>query len=131
MLAEPPVLVVAEVVNKGNFTVRGCCSPGLCPGTGEGAVCPQNAGFQCVWSCWIWGTMPLPQQWVLFAKSGVFPGCGFSSTVRGPQQADRCFLRAVDMFFPQTGITLGNSSLRMLMPSLLSPNRSSTISAMT
>lgn len=43
--------------------------------------------------------MPLPQQWVLFAKSGVFPGCGFSSTVRGPQQADRCFLRAVDVCF--------------------------------
>lgn len=37
-----------------------------------------------------------PQQWVLFAKSGVFLAVASAELSGGP---DRCFLRAVDMCF--------------------------------
>lgn len=69
-------------------------------------MCPQ---------CWIsvrvgpWdvGHRPLPQQWLSLAKSGVFPGCGFSRTVTGPREAGRCFLRAVDTCFSSDRDTFG------------------------
>lgn len=65
------------------------------------------------------------------------PGVGFFLAVAsaelsgGPDRLTGVSLGLLTHVFPQIGITLGNSSLGIVTPSLLCPNRSSTISATT
>lgn len=131
MLAEPPVLVVSEVVNKGNFTVWGdvavllsalgqvkvLCVPkmldfSVCGADGSGAPCPCPSS----------GCLPRVKFFLAVASAELSGG---------PDRLAGVSLGLLTRVFPQIGITLGNSSLRIVTPSLLSPNRSSTISATT